>query len=241
MQMWSEHEYRLRWMDFDRYGRMQPAAVLDLFQDMATIQANDMGIGRDDMMEEGVFWAVIRQKFEVVKDPEWNSVVTVRSWPHTPTRFSFLRDYSMRDDQGELLVKATSEWVLMNFETRKFESVKDHYHGPTDFYEERMFERKCRKIADFEADEADAYTVVPTYSDIDINGHVNNAMYANYVVNALDPGEEGRIKSLQIDYRYEVLPGVPLKIYSTSEDDQILFKAVNPEGDIAFAAALKTQ
>ena len=40
-----ELDYRLRWLDFDRYGRLQPVTVLDICQDMATLQAEDMGIG----------------------------------------------------------------------------------------------------------------------------------------------------------------------------------------------------
>ena len=29
-----ERDYRLLWMYFDRYGRMQPAAMLEIFQDL---------------------------------------------------------------------------------------------------------------------------------------------------------------------------------------------------------------
>ena len=106
-------DYRLRWMDFDRYGRIKPFAVLDLFQDVATLQADNQGIGYEDMLAKGVFWVVIRSKFEIVRQPERHSTVTVRTWPHSPSRFSFLRDFSMRDEEGALLIKATSEWVFM--------------------------------------------------------------------------------------------------------------------------------
>lgn len=231
-------DYRLRWMDFDRYGRIQPFAVLDIFQDLATVQAEDMGIGRDDMMAKGVFWAVVRSKFEIVKPPSHYQVVTARTWPHTPTRFSFLRDFSMRDESGDLLVKATTEWVLMDIETRKFGSVKDYYDGPEDFDEARSFEKKPRKIADFEEGNRPVCTVVPSYSDIDANGHVNNARYASYVVDALDPGAEGSIKTFQLDYRHEVLPGVPLTVHTLVEDGRVLSKGVNPDGQIAFACAI---
>ena len=131
-----ELDYRLRWMDFDRYGRIQPFAVLDIFQDLATVQAEDMGIGRDDMMAKGVFWAVVRSKFEIVKPPSHYQVVTARTWPHTMSSFSFMRDFSIRDEAGDLLIKASSEWVLMDIESRKFVKVTDHYTGSEDFDEE---------------------------------------------------------------------------------------------------------
>ena len=239
MPLGMELDYRLRWMDFDRYGRIQPSAVLDLFQDVATLQAEDMGIGRDDMLARGVFWAVVRSKFEVVKDPEHYQVVKVRTWPHTPTRFSFLRDFSMRDEQGELLVKATTEWVLMDIESRKFASVRDYYDGPDDFYEDRSFERKPRKIADFGEGNLPMVTITPSYSDIDANGHVNNARYANYAIDALEPTQDGALRTFQIDYRHEVMPGVPLEMHTFVEDGRVLSKGVNPAGGIAFASAIE--
>lgn len=239
MALGLELDYRLRWMDFDQHGRIQPAPLLDIFQDVATVQANDMGIGRDEMTKHGVFWAVVRSKLEIVRAPSHFQVVTVRTWPHTPTRFSFLRDFSMRDAEGELLVKATSEWVLMDIETRKFVSILDYIRGYDDLDEARAFERKPRKVPHFEEGNQPVYTIVPSFSDIDLNGHVNNAMYANYVVDALNLGADGAMKTFQIDYRHEVLPGVPLAVHTLVEEGRILSQGVNPDGQIAFASLIE--
>lgn len=238
MALVMERDYRLRWMDFDRYGRMQPSAILDLCQDMATLHANELGIGGGEMMKHGVFWAVIRVKYEVVKQPEHHQIITVRTWPHSLSRFSFVRDYSLLDESGELLVKATSEWVVMDVETRKFASVKDYYAGSTDFSEERAFEKRPRKIRAFDEGNRPTCTIVPRFSDLDLNGHVNNARYANYVVNALKPTGEGSIKTFQIDYRHEVLAESPLEMHTLVEDDQVLSKGINEDGDVAFACAI---
>lgn len=239
MALGLELDYRLRWMDFDRYGRIQPAALLDIFQDVATVQAIDMGIGRDDLLPQGVFWAVVRSKFEIVKAPSHYQVVTVRTWPHTPTRFSFLRDFAMRDGAGDVLVKATSEWVLMDIESRKFASVKDHLDTSDDYDEARAFDRKPRKIADFEEGNRPVLTVVPSCIDIDVNGHVNNARYANYAVEALDLEEGRAIKSFQIDYRHEAMAGVPLAMHTFDEGASVRLKGINPSGDVAFACAIE--
>ena len=239
MSMSMELDYRLRWMDFDRHGRFQPTAALDIFQDVATIQAESMGIGRDAMVSRGVFWAVVRSKLEIVKTPSHFQVVTARTWPHTPTRFSFLRDFTMRDQAGDLLAKATTEWVLMDIESRKFASVKDYYDGPADFDEARAFERKPRKIADFEEGNRPAITVVPRYADIDINGHVNNARYANFAIDALNPDERHAVRTLQLDYRHEALANVPLVVHTLVEDGRVLSKGVNEDGIIAFASLIE--
>ena len=83
------------------------------------------------------------------------------------------------------------------------------------------------------------YPIVPSFSDIDVNGHVNNAKYANYVINALNPGPEGTVKTFQLDYRYEVLPGKPLDIYTLVEDGRVLSKGVREDGKTAFSCVIE--
>jgi len=239
MAMEMELDYRLRWLDLDRYGRIQPVTVLDLCQDVATLQAEDMGIGRDDMLKQGVFWAVVRLKYEIVREPGSYATVRVRTWPHTPSRFSFLRDFTISDTAGDLLAKATSEWVLMNVQTRKFVRMSDHYNGPTDFIEDRAFQKKPRKIVTFDEGNRPVHTVVPAFSDIDVNGHVNNARYPRFAVDALNPGEQDAIRSFQIDYRHEVLPGQPLHMHTLVQGANVLQKGVREDGQVAFACALE--
>ena len=234
-----ERDYRLLWMHFDRYGRMQPAAMLEIFQDLAIAHAEELGIGRSAMLEKNVVWVVIRTKLEVLREPKYNTIVTARTWPHSLSKFSFIRDFTIRDEQGELLVKATQEWVLEQLS--RFSSAKDAYHGSHDFDEARAFEQKPRKISDFEIEGEPAFVVTPAYTDIDVNGHVNNAVYPNFVMNALNPGPEGSLRTFQIDYRHEVLPDVPLSLYVHREGESVRVKAINPEGTVLFASALEYQ
>ena len=232
-------DYRMRLMDFDRYGHVQPWALLDLFQDVATEHANMLRIGRNDMLPQGVFWAVIRTKYEVVRFPDYHQPVKAHTWPHSLSRFSFIRDFSLLDEADDLLVKATSEWVLMDIETRKFVSAKDYYAGPSDFLEDRSFPKKPRKVPGFDEGNRRVLTVTPSFCDIDVNGHVNNAMYAKYVVNAFEPDGASAIKSFQIDYRQEAKLGEPLTVHSLVEDGRVLAKGLREDGEISFASIIE--
>lgn len=226
----------LRVTDFDRYGRLKPSAVLALFQEAATVQANVMDIGHDAMERRGVFWAVIRTYYEVIRQPELYTSVQIRTWPHSPSRFSFQRDYIMSSLDGEVLVRGTSEWVLMSPETRQFVSLAGVYEPPENLIEERNFEKKQRKIRDFDTSDAVPYVVVPPYTAADINGHVNNSVYADYPFDAINPSSEHSVKSFQIDFRHEARTGDPLAIYIKRDDGMIFTKGVDAKGEIVFAA-----
>ena len=225
--LFLEKDYRLRTGDFDRYRRLHPTAVLDLFQDIGGLQAEMMGIGYDAMAAQNVFWAVVRTAYQVEHTPAEHEVVKVSTWPHSPSRFSFQRDYALRSADGSLLVRGTSEWVLMDMNTRSLTSVLDHYHGSLDFL-------------DFAAD-GSGLSITPRYSDVDQNGHVNNARYASFVLDALNPSATGSITSFQIDFRHEVIEGTPLVVFTQVEGKDIQAKGLDSNGEIKFACKITAQ
>ena len=236
-----EREYRLRWMDFDRYGRLKPQALLDIMQDVATIQAMDMRISDQDLRAKGVFWVVTRIKLEILAQPERFESVTVRTWPHTQTKLSFLRDFFIHNEAGDLIAKATSEWMLISYEKRSFASALLAYDGPQDFDEARAFESKPKKIKNLDAEPDSSIEVTPGFSDFDQNGHLNNAMYARLITDALALDETHGLKSLQIDYRHEVRAGSALTIQTLHEDGAIKVRGLLEDGQVAFMALVETR
>lgn len=235
-----ECEYRLRWMDFDRYGRLKPQAILDIMQDVATIQAKEMRISDQDLRARGIFWVVTRIKLEILAQPQRLERVTVRTWPHTQTKLSFLRDFEVRNEAGDAIAKATSEWMVISLEKRSFASALLAYDGPQDFDEARAFESKPKKIKNFDAQPDASIEITPGFSDFDQNGHLNNAMYARIILDALELDEGRSIKSLQIDYRHEVLAGSTLAIQTVHEDDAVKMRGLLEDGQVAFMALLET-
>lgn len=232
--------YQLRTSDFDRFDRLKPASALDIFQDIASIQAEDMGIGYDRMASEGVFWAVARTKLEIVQNPAMHSVATARTWPHSPSRLFFQRDYAMTDADGNMVAKARSEWMLLNTETRTIESVLDHCDVDGDFCEDRMFADKVRRTKPFLLEEATEplTEVVAKPSDADTNGHVNNACYAAYVLDVLDLGANEQIKTLQIDYRHEIRVGDRIQIAVKRDGKTILAQGMNGSDEASFTCEI---
>ena len=217
---------------------LTPTALLDICQDMATEHAQILGIGLGDLYEKGLIWAVVRQRFDIVSQPKPHQEVVVRTWPYAPSRAGMKRDYSLHAQDGTLLAKGTSDWVILDVVNKGFVSALDVYQGPTDFLEDRMYEGKLRKLKDFETTEEPALVVTPQFTDIDSNMHVNNARYTNYVANALEQGPDLGVLSIQIDYRKELTLGEPVALYSMEDEAGTHVKGLNPEGDISFSCLL---
>lgn len=240
MEAQFERKYYLRTSDFDCRWQLQPASILDLFQDVAGAHAAELGIGGAAMMEKQLMWVLTKVKFQVLAQPDMFQPVTVRTWPLAPSRIGFQREYQILGEEGELLVKGSSQWVLVHCEKRCFMPVKDVYPMELDFRTEQMFEGKMARIRDQET-QGEPYRLRPGYSELDINGHVNNTKYANFVLDAWNPGEDEVIESFQIDYHREVQGGTELALYLRREDKTLVAGGRNGAGEHMFACRIDLQ
>ena len=235
--LWQK-EYTLRAGDFDKFDRIKPSAVLDLFQDAAGQHAEEIGVGFDDMMAREYLWVLTRVKFKILSAPRRYHTVTVKTWPLAPNRLNYRREYCIEDENGQKFIIGSSEWVIIDSKERKFISDPDLYSFSDGFHDEVMFEGKLSKVRDFETAGA-AYTVNIGFSELDVNGHVNNTKYANYVIDAINPKKDDVLESFQIDYRKEVMQDTQLNICSVADGNVISTKGLNPDGDVMFACKIE--
>ena len=238
MNKFFEKKYDIRTSDFDKFNHIKPSSVLDLFQDAAGRHAEEIGVGYEAMKNRSYFWVLVKTKFEIISQPEMHQKVVVKTWPLPPNKFIYRREYSIENENGEKLIVGSSEWVVVHSERRRFVSVSDLYSFTDGFHTEMNFAEKLEKIEDFDADSL-PYTVNPGFSELDANNHVNNTKYANFVLDAINPEETFGINVFQIDYRKEVLQGTQVDIYNKKNDEDILAKGVNENGDIMFACKIK--
>ena len=234
-----EGSYNLRAADFDRWSTLRPAAIMDLFQDVAGRHANELGAGTDALMKKNVVWILVKLRFRVLKDARMYQRVRVRTWPLPPQRISYEREYVITDDNGETIVEGSSEWVLMDFSDRRIVKLDDIY--PLErFCEKRNYEERFPRLRAFEG-EGETYSFLPSYSDFDMNGHVNNTKYANFVFDALSPDHAFSLKEFRMEYHREVLPGERLNIVLAHQDGAILARGENDAGDKMFTCCIETR
>ncbi|MBO5106551.1 MAG: hypothetical protein J6C29_06605 [Clostridia bacterium] len=217
--------FSLRTSDFDCYRKITPASVLDLFQTVAGEHAAELGCGFDDLFARKLLWVLVRTKYQVIRQPEMYQTVRVKTWPLAPSRIGFQREYLMEDENGNALIKGSSDWVVIHSEQRKIVSAADIYPN-IELLTEKNFEEKLKKLPNFEADE-DGFLICPGFSQLDMNGHVNNTKYANFALDAINPSEQKEIISFQMDYRHEVQKGDNIKVYTKKEGNTALAKGVN--------------
>ena len=232
-----EKEFYLRTSDFDCRMELQPAAVLDLFQDVAGEHARALGIGREAMLAEKLLWVLVRVRYRIHKTPKQFDRVRVKTWPLPPRRSIFQREYKITAADGEVLVSGSSEWVVIHAERRRLMPVGDVYPLKDGFLEEHSFPDGFPHLTDFEG-EGEPTLRFPHFTDRDVNGHVNNIKYANYVLDTLSPAEGESIREFMIEYHREVRGDAPLHMAVRRGDGYAEIKGTGEGGERMFTARL---
>jgi acyl-CoA thioesterase FadM len=238
MQAVFEKRYHLRIGDFDASRHLRPSTVLDLFQCVAAEHAEELGIGLDRMLEQELIWVLVRVRYEIERPITYGTErLHVKTWPLAPRRSGFQREYRVTDAAGNLLIRGTSDWVLMHRVRRRLMPVGDIYPKDIEYLTDQSFEGRVSPIPDTRTEEPPVPFML-RYSDLDMNGHVNNTRYTEFALSAFPP-ESGRyVRGLQLDFHREVLADSPLLLTCLRDGDIRTVTGRNGEGERMFSAMI---
>ena len=169
---------------FDMNDRLSPKAFLNLFQDVAGVNAVEIGVGYEDLLKNNLYWILSRVKFDVLKMPVPNQTVYVETWPHEKGRIDFDRDFKILSEDGEVLVIGTSKWCVIDTVNRALQRTdKVNYVG--EICPDINYAGKFGKIMLPPEDKfEEVFTHTVRFSDLDHNKHMNNTNYALLAANA---------------------------------------------------------
>ncbi len=237
MKIYMENELKLRSSDYDTYDELTPYAILDIFQDIAGEHATKLGLGFHDMISKNLLWVLLRTKYEVVKMPQMYENVIVSTWPEVKGRADMNRDYLIKNDKGEVLIKGKSKWVVIDLNSRRLVRASNVNYPDGEYILENTFD-ELYKLDDFDIENLTPHLVRTSFSDLDHNGHVNNASYANYIVDVLNLKREEKIKTFEINYEKELMQNQCFEVYVKRDDKVILLKGLK-EDTLIFKAKLE--
>ncbi|MCL2256209.1 MAG: thioesterase [Firmicutes bacterium] len=200
--------YTIRNSDLDFGLKIKPSAVLDIFQEAATLHAASVGMTHEQMREKGLFWILSRIAFKIKTHPARFETLHVETWPLTPQSVATRREYVVRNSKGEIMIEGSARWVLIDVKTMKIAKLKvtDLANLFGVFGEGEGLEGGAIQVQSVTPSlKNKIHKLHSTYSDLDVNMHVNNIRYAEYLYDALGEYEIRQgVKSLHINYLAEL-------------------------------------
>jgi acyl-ACP thioesterase len=208
-------KYHVGISDVDFTRKIKLSSLFNYFQDIASMAAEKLGYGIDILASKyNVIWALIRIKVDIIRDPVWNEDIFIETWPQAPKRFEYERDYIVRDKDGNIIINATSVWVIIDIESRQLKSSETVDIKYPSIKTERAIDERLRRLK-ATGNMQEAYKKVIGYSDIDINEHLNNSKYTDFIMDCftIEDLKQCKVKSIEVNYVNETLPGETIILY----------------------------
>lgn len=178
----------------DYQGRANIQNYFNLMQEAAMQHSHTRGFGSELLREKNLIWVVTRFEFELFNQARWGDQLTVETWSRGMIGAHAYRDFRITKttrDGPALLGQASSSWLTLDLHLRKpvilrgekidHLSIKDDSVGIAP--RKITFDQPICDVG------AAIGTLVVKNSDLDINNHVNNTKYIQWVYDSLTQNE----------------------------------------------------
>ena len=174
--------YHIPNSDTDCHDRLKLSALLGYAQEVAGDHSALLGADRQALLERGVFWAIIRNRVQITRLPRAGEEIRLETWPMPTTRTAYPRSTIAYDAAGEELFRCIGLWVLMDASSRAM--VLPGKSGVEVAGQLRGCELAAPgSLAPRQYENSGSRRVC--YSDLDINLHMNNCRYLDWIADLL--------------------------------------------------------
>ncbi len=192
--------------DVDMSGCWKPSRVLLAMQEAASAQCEPCGLGVAALAERRLAWVLARVQLRLGRLPAIGEAVTLRTWPK-PAQHLFFPRYFRFGAGGETVGEASALYVQLDTATRR---MAKPWLGGND-------ELTCDAEPALAAPGGIPALDVPEegalrqarYSDLDMNGHVNNARYLDWFCDCFDASHHAAwaLREATLHYSREIRAG----------------------------------
>jgi len=199
-----EYSFTVRSFDVDSNKNMTPVAISEYLQEVAGEHANTMGFGYRQFVLQNMVWILSGIKIEVERLPVWEEKVFIKTWIVGNDKFTSRRDFQWLDADGNVLINASTNWVLFNTQTRRPQLVERMSFAVEMFPDNVATSAPVANIRG-KIDNENPLEYMVRYSDLDMIGHMNNTKYIQLLIDSYgeDFNNKKRLKAIDINFKTE--------------------------------------
>ncbi len=206
----------------NRFGKLSTSFMFYQMQDIAWEHAATLGFGFDNLKEEHQFWVLSKLLVKIGRRPNWGEDFTLETWSRGTDGFYAYRDYNFTDKDGNVIIQATSSWLVLDLQSKRIVRLSDAKGFPS--YEESVFGENPAKIKPVKSGDPLCFTPV-LFNEIDINQHFNSGRYLERIIDSygFDFHEKNELAGLEVNFLKEGMPSdrMAVKKQFLSEDEHL--------------------
>jgi len=181
--VWRE-DFPIRSYEVDCHNRLSILSMFSFMQEAASKHAAALGVSIQQLLAENYTWLLSRLKINIAAYPGWSDQIQVDTWPSGTQQLFALRDFKIRGIDNQLIAAAISAWLVIDLQKRRPVRIAP--------FAARLKPIEGSPVLDGRLDKLPALSrpvyekrFVARYSDLDINQHVNNVKFVEWIVESV--------------------------------------------------------
>ena len=191
----------------DINGHIKLPDVILLSLQVSGMQSIELGVSDKTILEDyNLVWIITDYDIEVVRLPRFAEEITIETEALSYNRLFCYRRFTIYDEAGQDLIHMMATFVLMDRDSRKVQAVEPEIVAPY----QSDFDKKLIRGPKYESlEESVSKDYHVRFYDLDMNGHVNNSKYLDWIFEVMgaDFLTQYIPKKINLKYIKEVRPG----------------------------------
>ena len=191
----------------DMNGHIKLPDVILLSLQVSGMQSIELGVSDKAILENyNLVWIITDYDIEVVRLPRFAEEITIETEALSYNRLFCYRRFTIYDESGQELIHMMATFVLMDRDSRKVHAVEPEIVAPY----QSDFDKKLIRGPKYESlNEPISKDYHVRFYDLDMNGHVNNSKYLDWIFEVMgaDFLTQYIPKKINLKYVKEVRPG----------------------------------
>lgn len=200
-----EKKILIRSEQVDMTRKLRISELFRLMEEASIAHTELLGCTREKTLDRGLLWVITRQQAEIEELPAYDEEITVRSWQGEMMHVFFPRFYEI-ERAGKVIIRGQALWVLIDEEERQMIMPEDYdieipgRPGSDDMMLPAVVMPKgCTEASSAAGGSQGAGQImqedlITRFSQVDINGHMNNTRYFDIIDDAVCEGAIGVMK-----------------------------------------------
>lgn len=221
--------YHIRSYEGNKFSNLRLVTLMNILQDGADEHASSLGVGMEFCLAHGLAWVGRNYHIKINRMPKIHEDIELVTWPSEQRKLGAIRDFQIFDSQKNVLISASSQWVLIDFNDKHPVALQE-YLPRYPIVETHALLSNFEKLPEVaRVDTSCTFRV--RMDDIDLNSHVNNAVYPLWASETLPTAWllTHQTSEIEVNFRREGLFGETVQVITelNSEDYVSVHKIIS--------------
>ena len=205
-----EKDWTVKRFECDLNSTLKVSSLLRQVEQISHEHSNIVGIDAAHHSRLHTAFLMTRVSVEIHQTIAEEQKIKLVTRPYAPVRASYHRYNEAYDENGGLLATVDSRWILIDTTSRRItRRAPEGFDYP--FLESPPKKHDSMEILPCETQPCGSF--LAAYSRVDLNGHLNNAEYADVVCDMVENIKDRRIRKMVIVYHNELRLGETMNLH----------------------------